>query len=132
MKSWDYYREPAGIPYFGYEESKAFENDLRAKINDAPMTAKEREVALADVKRQVREHAAEQNKPYNEAKGKLEAEFWADAREELGYTEFLNDEGVSALEYKAYEDGHSSGFPEVFCQLQSLVDFCQKIVKCGK
>ena len=132
MKDWNYYREPAGIPYFGYEETKAFENGLRAEINDKPMTAAQRETALADVKRQVREHAAEQNKPYNEAKAKLEQEFWADAREELGYTDFLNDEGVSALEYKAYEDGHSSGFPEIFCQLQDLVTFAEKIVKCGK
>lgn len=34
---------------------------------------------------------------------------------------------VAALEYKAYEDGHSSGYPEVFCQLQDLVLFVHEI-----
>jgi len=133
MKNWDHYREPKNVSYFGYEETKAFEAALRAEINfDKPLTAAAREKALADVKRQVREHAAEQNKPYNEAKGKLEAEFWADAREELGYEAFLTAEGVSALEYKAYEDGHSSGHSEVFSQLQDLADFAEKMTKAAK
>lgn len=128
---WKYYREPAGIPYFGYEECKALTEQLTTEINNAPMTATERQTALAGVKKRVQDHAAEQNKPYMEAKAKLEEEFWADAREELGYTEFLSPEGVSALEYKAYEDGHSSGHPEVFCQLQGLVDFARKMVEGG-
>lgn len=96
------------------------------------MTADERKTALVGVKRKVREHAAEQNKPYNEAKAKLKDEFWSDARKELAYDSFLDDEGVKALESKADEEGHASGYSEVFYQLETLSDFAEKMVKSAK
>jgi len=129
MKNWEYYNKPKDIEYFGYEEKKAFEKALLDEINNSPMTAAEREEALANVKKQVVAHVNEQNKPYREAAAKLQAEFWADAREDLGYDDFLTKKGVEILESKAYEDGHSSGFSEIYGHLQDLTDFCQKIVE---
>ena len=126
MKDFAYYSTPK-TKYFGYEEEVAYKQSLLDEINDTPMTAKKREKALADVKQRVREHVAEQNKPYNEEQKKLTQEFWEDARDELGYTAFLSVKAQQALEYLAYERGHSSGYAEVYCQLQDFAEFAKAI-----
>lgn len=128
MKDWLYYSKPNHLSYFGWEEQKAYKASLLAEINETPMTAAERKEALAAVRCRVNQHATEQNRPYRTAEAALEREFWLDARAELGYDKFLTPEGVAALEAKAWDDGHSSGFSEVFFCLGDLTDFCHRIV----
>lgn len=65
---------------------------------------------------------------YAEPKDVAYEEFWKDAREELGYDKFLNADGVSCLESKAYEEGHSAGFSEVFLCLGDLTEFARQII----
>lgn len=131
MKDWDYYSKPKAA-YFSFEEEKAYKQKLTDEINESKMTAAERTKALAELKGKVRQYETEYNKPYKEEQAKLTDEFWADAREELGYESFLDEDGVTALESKAYEDGHSSGYSEVFCVLGNLVEFAEAIVKGAK
>lgn len=71
----------------------------------------------------------EMNEPYHDERARLTAEFWDDARAELGYESFLAQEGVAALESKAYEDGHSAGFSEVFGCLSDLTEFARVIAR---
>lgn len=131
MKDFSYYSAPKEVKYFGFEEEQAYAKSLRDEINNKPMTAKEREDALNDVKHRVRVYIQEKNLPYNNALYALEQEFWKDARAELGYGDFLNDTGISLLEQKAYQDGHSSGFCEIFYYLSDLVDFCRELAEKG-
>lgn len=121
MKDWKYYSTPV-FPYCGFKEEQEYREKIIAEINDVPMTASEREAALKEVTARVRKYRQEQNKPYKEAQAKLDQEFWQDARDELGYAEFLSAEGVSAIEAKAWEDGHISGYSEVYSHLADLVD----------
>jgi len=126
MKSFGYYKQ-TNLPYFGRFDSD-YGKKLIKEINDSSMTSQERIDALNGVDVKVRDYCKELNKPYNDAKDRLEAEFWKDAREDLGYTDFLNEVGVSTLESKAWEDGHAYGFHDVYLHLSELTDFARKII----
>lgn len=128
MKDFSYYRD-CKSPYLTYEQKKEYKEGLIAQINSEKLTAAERDRKLADVKRLVMAYETEYNKEWREEKEKLEGEFWADARAELKYDTWLNKDGVSALEYKAYEDGHSSGYSEIYYHLCELTEFAEKIKK---
>jgi hypothetical protein len=132
MKPWEYYREPKDVVFFGFQEQNEFKEKLTKEINDKPMTADQRTAELAAVKRRTTDHFNEKNKPYNTAKTALTNEFWADARAELGYESFLTTQGVAFIELKAYEDGHSHGFSEIFSKLSDLVEFAEKIIQYRK
>ncbi len=122
MKDWDYYRVP-NEEYCSYEQEQEILKQLIEEINNTPLTALEREKRLKDVKRIVREKVAEIEAPAKEKQAKLTEEFWQDARDDLGYSDWLTPEGQSKLESKAYEEGHSSGYLEVYYKLTELSDF---------
>jgi hypothetical protein len=128
VKNFDYYSE-SNIPYFGYEQQKAYGEVLKAKINNTPMTADARSLALSNLKRDCTVHASEQNKEYYLKSAELLNEFWADARQELGYAKFLNPELCQIVESKAWENGHSNGFQDVFSCLEELVDFAKQVAE---
>jgi hypothetical protein len=128
MKPWEYYKEPKNVAFFGFKEQKEFKDKLIAQINDQPLTANQRTSELATVNRRAADHFKEMNRPYNEAKTALTNEFWVDARAELGYQRFLTNEGVAFIELKAYEDGHSHGFSEIYSKLSDLVEFAEKVI----
>lgn len=128
MKDWDYYDKPS-IEYYGFDYRKQYRDGLIKAINDAPMTKVDRDLALSKVEADVRKHMQEVNKPYNEAIGALAGEFWADAKAELGYDDFLDAEGIAVLECLAYDRGHSHGFLFVFSELRDLSSFAQKIAQ---
>jgi hypothetical protein len=132
MKSWEYYREPKGIKFYGFNEQKAYKDELIAQINDQPLTADQRTRELATVNRRATDHFKEKNKPYNVAKTALVNEFWVDARAELRYENFLTTEGVAFIELKAYEDGHAHGFGDIYSKLTDLVEFAEKIIQFKK
>lgn len=127
MKVFSYY-STVNIPYFGYDDSVAYRDRLLAEINDTPMTAKDRDAAIKEVKEKVSKYTLEQNAPYREKEGKLHDEFWEDCREEYGYTSFLTEKGWAKLESLAWENGHASGFLDVYYQLGELCEFAEHIV----
>lgn len=126
MKDFEYYSNPTAEYYPNIKEYK---QKMIDEINQSKMTAVERELALAELPKLVREHRIAVNKPYQEEKAKLTDEFWKDAREELGYEKILNKEGVQALESMAWEDEHAHGFASVFARLEELTDFVKVLVK---
>lgn len=119
MKDFDYYRYRADEVLPSLSEKK---RELIYDIDQQRLTAEERRVALADAPIKARAWFNEAIKPYREAERKLQEEFWADCREDLGYDKFLGPKGVAALEGKAWEDGHAHGFYDVYNHLSELCD----------
>lgn len=126
MKDFDYYNTPK-TKYTSYAEKREYKDALRKEIDDTPMTAKERESALAAISKKVREWEAEQNKPYYAERDMLVEEFWRDARSGMNYPDILDEKGMEILEAKAYQDGHSGGFGDVYHHLNELDDFVYNI-----
>jgi len=119
MKDWDYYTE-TDVRFYGFkEESTLFSERLQA-IDAAKLTAEERETAKRELKPTIRREFRELNAPHRAALRRKQDEFWADAREDLGYTETLSKEAVAAMESEAWEQEHSDGFSEVYIALQDL------------
>lgn len=119
MKDWEYYSSPKA-EYFSFSDVK---REIKKQIDATPMTAEERRHAIADLGARARRIIDEKNKPYNEQQAALDAEFWRDAREEIGYGESLNEKQIGVIERKAWSDGHAHGYCEVFIHLQELSDF---------
>lgn len=69
---------------------------------------------------------------YGIERANKEREFWDDARETLGYKEKFNSDQISAIEYKAWENGHSAGYSEVYWHLQDLVEFVSDVIERGR
>lgn len=128
MKSFDYYSTNS----VEYPNQSEYRKRLVQVINDTPMTAAERDEALEWVHEEARIWFKEAVKPYREEAARLEREFWQDCRGELGYDSFLNSDGVAALEYAAYERGHSAGYSDIYCCLIELAELAEKLVKNGK
>lgn len=129
MKDFDYYSDRNVKAE--YPDRRGYKKKLIEEIDNTPMTTDQRTAAMSKVEQRVREWFNEAVKPYYKERNRLAEEFWKDAREELGYDQYLNDDGVRALEAKAWEDGHSAGFSEVFCHLQELESFVEDIIKRG-
>ncbi len=126
MKDFSHYQYVRGE---GYPNRLEKAKQLKAEINAAKMTAKERQEALDKVGKQSTEWFEEAVKPFMEIERNLITEFWQDCREDMGYTEFLNQFGVEAIEQKAYRDGHSHGFYEIYHTLDNLVDFAKLMIQ---
>ncbi len=65
---------------------------------------------------------------YHEESGRLDTEFWAELYEELGWDK-LPTSIAQALQNRAWDSGHSSGYGEVYCVASdycSLVDAISK------
>jgi len=131
MKDWEYYSTPKA-KYYGYEAKKKYKDELVAVIDSTPLTTDERKQRMDDVPKLVRSWAAEKNEPYNKELQHLHTEFFDDARKDLGYEDWLNNVGVSNLECKAWEMGHSSGFSEVYYHLHDLYEFLTDMKDCFK
>lgn len=126
MKDWDEYK--VKLPYPDRKLRKDKQSELVAAIDNAKMTTGERAAAMAGVPREVSTWWETQMAPYQAEEQRLTALFWEDCREDLGYTEFLNETGVAALEKEAYDRGHSAGFSEVHCVLSDLTDLARTLV----
>ncbi len=122
MKDWEYYSTPKAA-YFGYEAKKEFKYKLIAEIDSTPLTLDERKRRLDDVPNLVRSWVNGKNRPYHEELRQLTDEFWKDARDDIGYDDWLNDDGISHLESRAWEMGHSNGCSEVYYHLRDLCEF---------
>lgn len=124
MKEWVEYRTKVEYPSRTQKR-----NELTDAINKMPLTTKERNERLADVARLVSEWFAEAVIPHRDDEKRLLGEFWYDCRDSLGYEKFLKPDGVKALEAMAWENGHSSGFSEVYGSLVELSELAEVLVK---
>ena len=128
MKNFDYYSKPHAT----YPNLRDIKAKLRELINETPMTADQRDVAMGNLCDEGREEFNKQAMPYNVELAKLDAEFWDDAREDIGYDDFLTDKGVLMIQSEAYDRGHSRGFSCVFGELSKLACFAENIIKESK
>lgn len=125
MKDFDYYAKvDAEHPSLWEIKKKKL-----AIVAETRLTEKERLEAIktAEVEAMIEWRAGK--KVYNDAQGRKNSEFWADCRLDLGYDKFLDEDGCQALEAKAWEEGHSAGYGEVYGDLSRLVDLAHKLVK---
>lgn len=102
MKDWDYY-EGLDIPYYGLEEKRAYHDQLMKEIDDTPMTSQERLSARSKAMEQADARGEQENAPRLALLFRRQEEFWRDARAELGYADWLGEEGARLLEEKAQE-----------------------------
>ena len=123
MKDFDYYSTSS----HGYHDSYSIKKELKKELDETSLTVEQRKAREAELSKIAMDKAAELNRPYNQEKRRLDMEFWADAREELGYCGYLDAKGVELLEAKAYEDGHSYGYPEIYSKLVDLEQFLSEI-----
>lgn len=131
MKDFKKYRVPAEM-FWSSDDQQQYRQSLVDDVNNKPLTAKERDVALKEVDSLVKTKRAEMNKPAIEKQKELEKEFWKDAAKDLGYRRFLTAEGVSQLERRAWDLGHANGFSEVYWHLLDLTVFAEKLKGCFK
>lgn len=124
MKDFEYYSK-IKVPY---PDRSGYRRDLISEIDAKPLTKLQREGALADVSSRADEWFAEVIKPYREEQERLEAEFWADCRSDIGYDKFLNADGVAAVEAFAYEHGHAAGFGDIHSWAYEASELARKIV----
>lgn len=123
MKDFDYYK----TNIHEYPNRFEYRKKLIDEIDNTPLTKEQHKVELDKVDGKVRDWFKEAMKPHSAEASKLDREFWADCREELGYDKYLNETGVAMLERQAYEDGHAYGYSEVFSKLQDLEQFVDEI-----
>lgn len=129
MKDWSYYCETE-TPYCPYSDRRAMLQRLWKEFSEKPMTEAEREhartVALADA----RLRQAQQNEKHYAELNAKQAEFFRDLRADLGYGDFLTEEGCVYLEGEVRlqawspEDWHATA--------EQLVDFAKAIVEYRK
>lgn len=109
--------------FWSHEAERDFKHDLIDEINNTPLTELDRKERLAAVKQIVINKRIAMNKVAHEKQRELNKMFWIDADEDLGYSNFLDEDGVRKLEALAYEDGHSHGFYEIYQVLSKYCDF---------
>jgi hypothetical protein len=130
MKDFEEYRSK--LPY---PDRSAIRKEVTDEINNQPLTANDRADKLADVSRIVSEKFSVAVKPYSDDEKRLEAEFYKDCREDIGYDKYLHEDGCRILEGHAYQAGHSSGYSEVYghlCDLSSLVSSLSEHLKASQ
>ena len=101
---------------------------LKGDIDSQRLTTAERDAAMQNISAAVRAEYNSRIKHYKDLEIAAAERFWADARAELGYCDFLGEKGVAAVEEYAYAMGHSSGLSEVHSYLDNIVDVARAIV----
>lgn len=98
MKPFEYYEEAQGVEYYSFIWER---NEIKRRVqllDTIPLTVNDRELRANQIAIEVAAEAKELNKPFLEAHAALKAEFWADLRADLRYTDLFNDEGVKRFE----------------------------------
>lgn len=125
MKPFEYY----GTNTVKYPNKSIWLLNRTKVINAYRMTETERTDALREARSDADEWFREEVKPYNNRANELISEFWRDVREDLGYDDFLNEQGCQSLEKQAWSDSHSGGFSDTYNAASNLCDFAREIVK---
>ena len=126
MKELEYYTTPKA-KYYEYGEYKKILSEITERINNTPMTAKDREDALKNAGKEASDKYDKLNEPYKDELVRLRREFESDARQELNLEKLLTPAGITILEREAYEDGHSGGIQSVYEYMQKYTDFLIEI-----
>ena len=126
MKPWDQYKPKEEYPNRNSVVSEYVVERMSA-LDDIPMTKSQRTKAEKDLEEEAKKYYQEQRQIYHNSLAAARQDFWNDARNDLGYDVFLDEEGMQIIEYKAWEDGHSYGYSEVFSRLKDLSDLVRRL-----
>ena len=126
MKPWDQYKAKEAYPD-RIAVVREYIKERMPALDDTPLTKEQREKAENELKEEAKRYYQERRKNYTDAVAAATREFWEDARNDLGYDAFLDVEGMQLLESKAWDDGHSYGYSEIFSHLKDLVSLMRKI-----
>lgn len=125
MKDFNYYNN-IKTPY---PRQRDIVREIIAKLDDLPLTKAERVQKEAEATEVGEAIFKDRLKEYSKESNNLKEEFWKDCRKEFGYDKILTEKGCGILEAKAWEDGHSCGYSEVYNCLSDLDDFVRRIVE---
>lgn len=114
-------------PKVALPDWRAIKKAIWDEFDNERLTVAERKAKEPEIHKKVREAQNKAEQPYNEEKKRLEQLFWTHCREDLGYADWLTDDGISKLENKAYDRGHAYGFSSIYSELQLLVEFLDEI-----
>ena len=123
MKDFDYYRTNK----HEYHDTYFVKRNLKKELDQIPLTVEDRKKREVEISSIAIAEAKKLNQPYHVEQQRLQAEFWADAREDIGYDKYLNEEGVNILESAAYDRGHSGGYADTFSVLEKLADLYERL-----
>jgi hypothetical protein len=112
-----------------YPDYHAYRAKLIEDIDNTPMTSQERLEARDRVAEITREWFNASVKPHNAREWAIQAEFWKDCQEDIGYNKFLSERQCQVLQGYAWERGHSGGYYEVYNCLLDLAEFAKDFVK---
>lgn len=123
MREFNYYRTNK----YEYHDPYTIKRRLKKELDEKPLTVEDRKKQESELQSIATAESRKLNQPYYAEQRRLDDEFWADAREEIGYCGYLDEKGVQILEHRAYEDGHSYGYPEIYSKLVDLEQFIDEI-----
>lgn len=131
MKDFSYYDSvPEPVVYYGGDYCRNLRKKAVEEIDNRPLTTADRNRLIKEIEPEIIKQVAELNKPYYAARRERDAEFYADARESLGYDKFLNETGVALVQGYAYERGHSGGYREIYYELSEITELLEKLSNC--
>lgn len=113
------YRNP--LPYPTKVEVLDGLKDRLALVDSTPMTAAAREEAVASIHFDATETLRKLRDAYREKDAELHRLFKNDAEDEFGLAD-LPTKAKEAIHAKAWADGHSSGYYEVWNQYYDLAE----------
>lgn len=115
------------LPYQDNDYDKYIAEEI-AKLDDIPLTVKERQEKIQELKNQLSERESEVRKAYREESDRIYNEFCKDCEK---FWEFaVMPEAVKQqIHYEAWDRGHYAGYSEVLVYYEDLVEFaklCQR------
>jgi hypothetical protein len=120
VKDFEEYKTKLSFPC-----SRDIEAELRLTIANTPMTEKQRLTALQKLPEAIRQKMATASIPYREDVARLEAQFWLDCREDMGYDQWLDGEGMEILERTV---GYSAiNHADTYSRLYELVHLTERL-----
>ena len=121
----DYYKNkiPFGLSELELGGLKITEDE----INNTPLTQTERELKLKDLSELKKSLLKQRREEYHAEETRLRNEFEQDVEQDLWITH-LPDSVKSKLHALAWEDGHSSGFHEVYNCYDKYIELINAVI----
>lgn len=117
----DYSKYVNKLQYPSKEDLKKYEEELSFDILNTTTTGKELKRMFDEIPERVKQHKKSLNDKYQKENARLYMLFRSDALKEAGLS-YLPEDFQGRIFGKAWEDGHSCGYSEVFNYLLGYAD----------
>lgn len=109
MKNWDYYESDVN-----YESKMSIRRRLMRELTLDGLNEDDRHDAILQAEEMAIKLAIESAAAHEKDQQRLDAEFWKDCRESIGYDSILTEKGCLALETHAKLLSHSEEFQDMY------------------